>query len=266
MSLSNFKNSIASRGGLAKPTAFEIILPTNNLSDFDMQSTRMGETLNLLCNATTLPGDQIVTNDRSIGLKPELMPYTYSQPDIQLTFYLTNDYLVKRYFDNWKAKIINDDGTLNFKDNFASNVDIYQLNQAVPWSKTENNNRGYVYGVKLYEAFPTTITEIQLNAASQNAIVELNVQLSYSKWERIDISNPQLKPRKLPSVTVHMPEIFESMQNLIDAENAGVSFGGFNPNAPVPGQTYYSDEELDKLIFKKSNEDEPSGPGGNGGV
>ena len=266
MSLSDFKGLIGQHNGLAKPTAFQVILPTFGLSVDTMRN------VNLLCNAATMPGDQIVTNDRAVGLKTELMPYTYSQSDIQLTFYDTNRYFIKQYFDLWKKHIVNMDGTLNFKDKFAHQVDIYQLSQALPWTTGQTSGgNNYVYGVRLFDAFPTTITQIELSASSQNATVEVNVQLSYSKWESIALlsqtgSNSQSNMFKnVPAARGTFPEgMISQMQSTF------VEFGGMNPNA---GTTNYTQAEIDsflryptKRVASASSDNRPAGPGGNGGV
>lgn len=182
MSINNFTTLIKSGNGLAKPVAYYIELP--EISNYNV--TNIKSDLNLLCNATTLPGDQIMTHDRTIGIKPELMAYTYSQSDIQLKFYDTNEYKVKRYFDAWRKTIINDNGTLNYKDSYAKSVKIYQLTHAQPYSTESISKSNTVYGVELIEAFPTTITEIQLGAGDVNSVVELSVQLSYSKYKILE--------------------------------------------------------------------------------
>jgi len=40
-----------------------------------------------------------------------------------------------------------------------------------------------MYTCELYEAFPTTVTAIELSDASENTAVEIQVQLSYRKWK-----------------------------------------------------------------------------------
>ena len=168
MSLNDFKTLINTGGGIAKPTHYKIVLPNLNSGDRDIQD------MQLLCNATTLPGDQIMTNDRVIGMKPELMAYSFSHGDVQLTFYETNKYQVKKYFDTWKSNIIDqNDKTLKYKSEYAKTVTIHQL----------NSMGDSVYSVELIDAFPTTISEIQLGARNTDSVTEINVQLSYTTYK-----------------------------------------------------------------------------------
>mgnify|MGYP007000440401 CR=1 len=51
-----------------------------------------GGDLNLLCSNATLPGKQILTYDRVIGMERQRTAYGYAVDDTTLTFYALNDY------------------------------------------------------------------------------------------------------------------------------------------------------------------------------
>jgi hypothetical protein len=101
------------------------------------------------------------------------MPYGFLKDDVSLTFYDNNDYSIRRYFETWQNKVLNQNTyEIKYKNEYSADVYISQL---------DHRNR-FVYGVTLLEAFPTTLNLIELNN-EQNGLVEVNVQLSYSNWK-----------------------------------------------------------------------------------
>lgn len=190
-----FKAYVSSKGGFARTNMWQVILP--QLSGFNF----LTEELNVLCKDVVLPGQQIVTNERAVGMKPTKQAYAFLQDDVSLTFHLLNDYRIKEYFDNWTSKIINKDDaySLNYPNEYSGDVYIQQIQQGGGGGTTDlfdfnvgNLNidvditqRGepskVIYTCVLENAFPTTVNAISLNN-EQNGIVELNVQLSYRNW------------------------------------------------------------------------------------
>ena len=190
-----FKAYVSSKGGFARTNMWQVILP--QLSGFNF----LTEELNVLCKDVVLPGQQIVTNERAVGMKPTKQAYAFLQDDVSLTFHLLNDYRIKEYFDYWTSKIINKDDaySLNYPNEYSGDVYIQQIQQGGGGGTTDlfafnvgNLNidvdvtqRGepskVIYTCVLENAFPTTVNAINLNN-EQNGIVELNVQLSYRNW------------------------------------------------------------------------------------
>jgi len=190
-----FKAYVASKNGFARTNMWQVILP--QLDGFNF----LTEELNVLCKDVVLPGRQIVTNERVVGMKPTKQAYGFLQDDVSLTFHLLNDYRVKEYFDEWTSRIVNlDDAySLNYPNEYSGDVYIQQIQQGGGGGTTDlfdfnvgNLNidvdvtrRGepskVIYTCVLENAFPTTVNAINLNN-EQNGIVELNVQLSYRNW------------------------------------------------------------------------------------
>jgi hypothetical protein len=156
--------------------------------------------LNVLCQATGLPGKQILTTDRKVGMINEKIAYGYAVSELSISFYMLNDYSVKLYFDAWMAKIIDDGYGANgqktaqivkYKDEYAKSVKIHQLRKPQigfsanlgPISAGIGIGGGSVYTVELLEAFPTTINEITFTN-DLDGIIQVTVQLSYTNWKR----------------------------------------------------------------------------------
>lgn len=162
------------------------ILNTGNPSSREM---------NILCSNATLPGKQILTTDRRIGMEFQKVAYGYAVDDVSLTFYLMNDYGVKDYFDAWANLVLNQEtGEVGYKQDYAKTVKIHQLRRPRkgfsanigPLTGTVDIGGGTIYAVELVDAFPTTISGVQLSN-ELDGLVQLSVQLSYTKWNPVKV-------------------------------------------------------------------------------
>ena len=195
-------------GGVAGSLAGSV---TNNLEAFipaipGLTPDRTPNTreLNTLCKGASLPGKQILTADRRIGMNNEKVAYGYAVTDIALTFNMLNDYSVKTYFDQWLDLILDDGYTsegkkvsqiVRYKDEYAKSVKIHQLRKPQvgfsgslgPISGNIGLGGGSVYTVELLEAFPTTVNEITFSN-DLDGLVELTVSLSFTNWKRAKAS------------------------------------------------------------------------------
>lgn len=190
-----FKAYVGSKGGFARTNMWQVILPV--LDGFDI----MSEELNVLCKDVTLPGRQILTNERIVGMKPTKQAYAFEQDDVSLTFHLLNDYRIKEYFDEWTSRVVSNSPPyeLNYPNEYSGDVVIQQIQQGHGDQsfdvfdfnlgslnvdidiKKQGEASKVIYTCKLENAFPTTINAINFNN-EQNGLVELNVQLSYRNW------------------------------------------------------------------------------------
>ena len=181
--------------GLAVPNLFRVYLPALP----GIVDTR---TLNLLCKNVQLPGRQLLTNERIVGMKQVKQVYAYAQDDASLTFHVTNDYNLKRYFEYWQNLAVDiETKQLNYPDEYGFEVRIEQLEKGAAFDLPVdiNFNLGQlnidididlftdaksVYTCVLEKAFPTTMNAIEFNN-DPNGMVELNVQLSYKDWRSV---------------------------------------------------------------------------------
>lgn len=196
LSIDDLKGAL--RSGPARSNMFQVIMPAlpglvGNTSE-----------LNLLCRDVQLPGRQVLTNERTIGMKQIKQAYGYAQDDVSMTFLVTNDYGVKTYFEHWQELAANTlTKELNYPSTYCQDVTIHQLKPGIAFdipgvldqsfsigNLTINldadiySDESKIYSVKLVDAFCTTLNAIQLNN-DPNGLVELNVQLSYKDWYAI---------------------------------------------------------------------------------
>lgn len=173
--------------GIAMNNLFRVLLPSIPGSS--------GRQLNLLCKTTGMPGRQILTTERRIGLQSQKIAYGYAVDDVSMTFHLLNDYGVKNYFDNWANMIVNNDTLeVNYKKEYTHDVIIQQLRKDAILDLGFNFNIGpfniggdivtpdqIAYTCVLQDAFPTTIGAQEFSN-EQGGTSELTVQLSYTNW------------------------------------------------------------------------------------
>ena len=206
--IDKFKSLISAKGGMARPNLFRIKFPS--------LPGATAEEVNILCKDVQLPGRQIMTNERRIGLQLEKVPYGYAVGDISVTFHVLNNYGIKEYFETWQNLAVNQQTKeIGYQSEYARNIEIEQFqkvqrlpnrfrsefdNSLLPrlsdidivqqfFSVGDQLNDLVVYRCKLIDAFPSTMTAIQLNN-DLDGIVELNVQLSYTNWETPFVLSP----------------------------------------------------------------------------
>ena len=105
-----------------------------------------------------------------------------------------NDYNIRKYFETWQNKVINQDTfEIGYANNFCKQVRIQQLRKGMafdfPIDKIFGLNLdldirtrdSIVYECTLKDAYPTTMSAIEFNN-DQDGLVRLSVQLSYTNW------------------------------------------------------------------------------------
>ena len=178
LGVDDFKSLVSNKGGIARANLFSVTLP-------GLPGIATSEEMNLLCKDVVLPGRQVTTRERTIGLTTRKMAYGYLIDDVTMTFHVLNDYGVKEYFEAWQNLAV-DQNTyeIGYKKDYSFDVKINQIKKGTGTSVTATNqlsNDEIIYSCVLEEAFPTTMNAIQLNN-ELDGILELNVQLSYTNW------------------------------------------------------------------------------------
>ena len=186
--IEDLKSKVSLKNGFAFSHHFAVELPS--LAGID------GDTMNILCKDVDMPGKQILTLDRNIGIHSEKVVNGFATTDINMTFYMTNDYGPRKYFDKWMSQMVNEEnGAIQWKKGkdgtsggFAKQITIHQLSKPqarvgfdlgifdINFDLLGNS----IYSVTLEDAFPITHNTINLN--SQGSIVELQVNFAYTKW------------------------------------------------------------------------------------
>ena len=182
--IEDLKSKIIKKNGMAMANQFAITLPP-------LSGKTNGREINVLCKSVDLPSKQMMSLDWNVGVFNEKIVNGFATEDITMSFYMLNDYGVKKYFDEWTKLMVDEErGNIAYKDQYQKSVKIYQLVKPQmrlgidlgPLSIDFDVLGNSIYSVELEDAFPTTLGAITLsNDADQ--LVEFSVQMSYTKWK-----------------------------------------------------------------------------------
>lgn len=206
--IDQLKSLMSSKQGMARPNVFKVELPS-------IPGATSSE-VNLLCKDVQLPGRQLTTSDRQIGIKTEKVAYGYVKDDVIMTFLVMNDYGIKNYFEEWQKLAVDQDTyEIGYFNEYVKPVKIYQLKKGfsvpvyntplgLPRLPTIIQNRlpsigpfdlaqgqfdldfitgdDIVYECELIDAFPVSMNSIQLTN-ELDGIVELSISMTYTNWK-----------------------------------------------------------------------------------
>lgn len=224
VSIDTLKSTISRRGGVARNNRFAVYLShpggKSSLLNTDIQSMAgnaarttiaAGQTIGLntnnvsktaldflkggfndprdmfiLCDSVNLPGRQITTSEIADGsMITHKMPYSFVTDDVSMTYTVTNDYYAVKFWKSWMDMIVPQNAQkdqagykINYKSNYTTDIIIQQmgLTDFIP-----------VYTVKLNNAYPITIAPIELSNQNDNAMVQVQVTLTYENWYELDL-------------------------------------------------------------------------------
>jgi hypothetical protein len=185
-STDTLRSTIIKQNGLASNNRYRIVLPRlsgNIKADGNVINKEPAdrEDLGTLCTSARLPGKVLSVVDRNIGLEQIKIANGFTFSDANLSFYLTNEYSARKYFQEWMDCVVSPKPpfTAGFHSNYAKRITIEQMDR----------DSKVIYTVELIKAYPTSISEIDLNNQAQTAALELTVSLTYSNYIIKDNTN-----------------------------------------------------------------------------
>ena len=200
--LDSLKGLVSSKLGVARTNQFLVELPTDfagggsllsRITSLVASGSLGGGDMNILCSAVSLPGRQVLTRDRRIGMEYQKVAYGYAVEEVTMQFYVLNDYGIKKYFDTWYNSTLDDvQNIARYKNEYVRDIKIHQLRKPIinkqfdigPVNIDVGIGQGTPYSVKLLDAFPTTVNAIELNN-ELDGLVQINVQFSYTNWQPV---------------------------------------------------------------------------------
>lgn len=190
--MSNFKN------GVMKSSRFraEFTLPrgvsgggsthavntralSNNIKAAEQGYNKTGA-INLKCNLATFPERTLQTIDfksNSVNFK---MPWSTSYNPISLSFYADGNLDTREYFELWQSCVMNfGNNTMNFYNEYVSDVKLY----------LQNDSGADAYGIILYEAYPMSISLMDISYGNSSTVLNIMISLSFKSWLPLSNSN-----------------------------------------------------------------------------
>ncbi len=190
MGIENIKNTIFKKGGLSQGNRFNVIFspPQHSLLNLDPEailgSLASGSfsvknlindprDISFLCQKTSIPGRNISTWEYTTVGHTQSFPYTILDTSISMDFIITNDFYIRKMFDNWMNGIYNPNKhRVGLRDNYSTDVVIQVL----------DNNNIPTYGVRLEKAYPKTISALDLDNSGTGSMQTMSVTWEYDKY------------------------------------------------------------------------------------
>lgn len=201
-----FHSTMANRGGFLDQSKFMVMIGVprwcnsiNNVTqaeqsaDIDKRNYQslvrnVFDSLPFLCKSVTVPGVSVTpTNIRHYGYGTyDVRPGQITYETLPLTFYIDNDLTVVNFFTKWVQQVINFDigsidtrsvngafyNEIQYKDNYVADIDIYIFDQA----------GGNFTTYRLVDAYPTSITGLDMSWNASNQLASLQVTFHYRAW------------------------------------------------------------------------------------
>jgi len=202
VSIDTLKATINRRGGVARGNRYAVYVShpvkgMNSLLKFDpatvLNNLISGDGVNigdfisdprdmfLLCQSAQLPGKRITTTEATHNHNRTKKPYSMMTEEVTMTFLLTNDYYVKKYFDMWQDMIVDSSGDhykTMYKRDYCGDVTIQQL--------SPSNHMIPGYTIKLENAYPIQVSSVELGNGS-DALLEVSVTWEYDNWKSVGL-------------------------------------------------------------------------------
>ena len=163
---------------LARVNRFEVII---NIPD-DLILTRKNRSnaraVSLYCEMASLPPVNISTKSFKIFGPTYQRPFgaEYGGEGISLTFHVDRDMQVKKFFDEWTARVVDPkSGLVGYQEDYISTLTLKQLNE----------QDEVTYEVQIEEAFPRSVNLLELNNSAQNQTHRLNVLFADRYWSDV---------------------------------------------------------------------------------
>lgn len=202
VSIDTMKSTINRRGGVARGNRFGVYIThpsrgMNSLLNFNpatlLSNLISGQGVNagdfiqdprdmfLLCRNVTMPGKRISTTEATHNHHLSKKPYSAITDEVTMTFLLTNDYYIKKYFDMWQEMIIDTSGKhykTFYKNEYVTDVTIQQLSQS--------NDVIPGYTIKLENAYPIQVGAIELSSESEG-LMEVSITFEYDNYKSVGL-------------------------------------------------------------------------------
>lgn len=188
--INGFRSTVNALNGLQRPNHFYVTIPNPPILRGDIGPIL----LPFLTESANIPGMALATSDvRRYGYGPtERKPYAPIFVDQQMTFLGDASGTVHKFFYKWMNGIVKSDefprGRPGFNGVRPFEVE-YKRQYAVDITITAIDEVDRkIMEVKLYDAFPIAMGDINMSWGQNDSYVSLPITFSYFNWKRTDIS------------------------------------------------------------------------------
>lgn len=220
MNIDKFKSTIA-ENDLLDSSKFRVII----LGPIGMPLTE-GESM--LCSQVSVPGRGFSTVEKYNHGPIRKIPYAELYDDITTTFYMPTNMRIHEYFSDWQVLIGGDQYYMAYYDDIIGTVSIIVEDKA--------GNEAAIF--ELYEAYPISISPVELGYDRGEQISEFTVTWAFHHYER------KLIPNRIEPTSPIGDGTLETVIDIAKEVGRNVIRGGFD--TPV-GISRVARSVLDRL-------------------
>ena len=170
--LAELRAAFAKHEGVARGNKFSVLISKPKAVAI------IPEDLQLMCETVSLPTRSAATNEQTMYGPVQSFPYRFTFTEASLNFYLTEDFEIKKLFDEWQEKIIDPiSGDLGYFDDYKCSIKISKY-------ASKHGSTGFSpnYAVTLIDAWPSIVGEIAMGHSLGTDILRLPVTFQFRKW------------------------------------------------------------------------------------
>ena len=150
-------------GSFARPSLYEVSIFPKGTSNNDLI-----QRMNLNCHTATIPGLAITTGEKNAGYRSYAQNRVFG--DFSCSFHMHEDMLELKIFQDWmKLMVQPEDNHVGFYDSYKSTVEIRKLDR----------QQKSVLTTTLHDAYPKSISQIDLSYGNTSTILSLTVGWQY---------------------------------------------------------------------------------------
>ena len=175
------------KNGYAVSNRFEVIIaaPMANFAEQRRVSLR--------CETVSLPGRNLdsMTDSNIYGPTREIVKGVTYAEDVSLSFVSSGGLEERVFFEEWQKLAFNEETwNVNYYNDYIGSVEIYLLDR-------QDTKK---FGIKLWEAYPKSITATDLSQSPNTEIIRISVGFSFRYWTSLDgMRQPSTGPTAAPT-------------------------------------------------------------------
>ena len=157
-----------------KPGSYMNVLSSNTQAAIRSQAP---ERFVFTCESAVLPGRAVSLKEARTYGPIRRIPWDQTYTDVTLTFIVGGDMFEKLFFEAWVQSLYDPiTNNWNYYKEYIAPIDIFQQN-----TKDES-----IYGIRLDEAYPSTIADLSVAHTDTDNFHKLSVTIAYRRWLELD--------------------------------------------------------------------------------
>jgi hypothetical protein len=193
-SVSDFTGIIANKG-LASPNKFQV--------QISFPAAGIDQELSLMCESASIGGRTVQSMlDIQYGIRREIAYGAPQYTPLSLSFLCTEKLEEKIKLENWNNMIVDSRSSVA---GGKFDVEYYSKYAGQIIVKKLNKSNEEVFAIKYLDAWPKTVSQVDLNHSTTNATLRVTCEFSYSYWEMegSGVANPSTTSTSITHTNPH---------------------------------------------------------------